>query len=256
MFSFVYLEVFLARIFDRLKKYNYEYEVFKTNHEIDGITFQTYELLDHFSGDDLLNRMVKESKDVGVIYDIGSNVGSYSIGLARGLPYAEIHAFEPNPEMTSRHRRNISIDNRIKNNIHTIGISNEVEERTFYIANPPNRSSFSRAYIESVRAVVRQDITVPTTTIDKVVDQEIAPPPDVIKMDIEGHTEAVIEGAENTLATYGPTIYLEPHHTYERTEDGEIQEIDRESRLRPILQNVGYEVQKSGYEWICKPTLA
>jgi FkbM family methyltransferase len=250
------LEVLLARVFDRLKSYNYKYSGLTTIHEIDDFYFQTHEIFDHFSGDDLLNRMVEECEESRVIYDIGSNVGSYSIGLAKGLPDAEIHSFEPNPEMVSRHECNLLINDQVKNHLHTVGISDETGSRTFYVANPPNRSSFSREYVESVGAVIRKGEKVSIGTIDEIVNQEIAPPPDAIKLDVEGHAEAVLRGAKNTLDTFGPTIYLGPHHTYERSEDGDIREINRENKLEPILQNLDYDIEKSDYEWICRSTSA
>lgn len=244
-----------ARIFDYIKSLNYRFGLYTTTHSISGINFSTYELLDHFSNDSLIETMAKNCNNGDVIYDIGSNIGSYSIALGKKFPDSEIHSFEPNPRMVTRQKRNIKSNSGGENiHIHTMGLSDDKGTMTFYISNPPNRSSFSRDYVKNVRAIVKETQEVPVNTIDNIIKDNQAPVPDAIKIDVEGHGEAVLKGAENTLMQESPIIFLEPHHTYTTSDMGESKEIDREKTLRPLIEEMGYNIKKEDYEWICTPS--
>ena len=50
-------------------------------------------------------------------------------------------------------------------------------------------------------------VTVRTMTIDAYV--ETGPVPTFIKIDVEGHEPAVLQGARKTIETYSPTIIFE-----------------------------------------------
>ena len=58
------------------------------------------------------------------------------------------------------------------------------------------------------------EIVVPSTTLDCCMyGEEPLPPPDVIKIDVEGAEFEVLEGATRALTEFHPTIFLEIHGT-------------------------------------------
>ena len=55
-------------------------------------------------------------------------------------------------------------------------------------------------------------LEVPSRSLDSLVEDGDTPPPDFIKIDVEGGEGAVLSGARRTLTTHRPEILLEMHH--------------------------------------------
>jgi FkbM family methyltransferase len=60
------------------------------------------------------------------------------------------------------------------------------------------------------------NIAVEARSIDYLVEEESLPPPDVIKIDVEGHEAQVLRGALRTMKSYRPIILCDYNddHTY------------------------------------------
>jgi len=54
--------------------------------------------------------------------------------------------------------------------------------------------------------------SVKVTTIDKFVEANELPRVDFIKMDVEGHELKVLEGADETIKTFKPSLALSAYH--------------------------------------------
>jgi hypothetical protein len=54
---------------------------------------------------------------------------------------------------------------------------------------------------------------VPTTSIDDFLAENPSLAPRVVKIDVEGHEVAVLQGMKRTLADHGPVILCEMHRT-------------------------------------------
>lgn len=134
-----------------------------------------------------------------VIYDVGANIGIYSIFMASLAPNGTTYAFEPIPDNINYLKRNITL-NKMKN-IRFIqsAIGNQPGKLTIYL---------QKGSIGTHSAVVqsKDSIEVEVTTIDKVA-QEFGSP-DLIKMDIEGFEGAALSGATKTLSKQ-PILLME-----------------------------------------------
>lgn len=58
-------------------------------------------------------------------------------------------------------------------------------------------------------------VTVPTITLDKLVERGEIRPPQFIKVDVEGHGGKALRGANQTIATHHPTIAVSFHSRWE-----------------------------------------
>lgn len=75
---------------------------------------------------------------------------------------------------------------------------------------------------------------------------DLVPPPDAIKIDVEGHEGAVLRGAARTVDAHRPLLVVEVH-------DGAVEGVntDREA-LRGWLTERDYGIESAGDVWICR----
>jgi FkbM family methyltransferase len=150
----------------------------------------------------LLEQMEKRD---GAFVDVGASTGWFAVPMAkRGYP---VIAFEPNARSATRLLDNCEL-NGVTITLHQVAATNR-DGQTVFTHNPrwPLTSGGS---LEHVAANKAQDI-VGCARLDALVDVPVA----VLKIDVEGHEMAVLEGAEKLIETYRPAILLEantPQH--------------------------------------------
>ena len=126
-----------------------------------------------------------------VFLDIGANFGFYSLLAAKIGDYAEVHSFEPHPETYAQLRTQIDL-NRFAEIIrtHQIAASNESGEM-FIDSKSHGGASVSAKKGEGT-------VAIKAATLDSVLDfsgRNIA-----IKMDVEGHEIAALQGMSRLLS--------------------------------------------------------
>ena len=130
--------------------------------------------------------------------DIGANVGIYSYFFKN--IFKKVDAFEPLSEITYR-LKSIQDESLA---VHNVALSNRTGELQFYIPlingkTYPPLSSLEKRDIESE---VR---TVKVETIDGYDFNDV----DLIKIDVEGHEQSVIEGAQKVIEKNKPVLIVE-----------------------------------------------
>ena len=135
-----------------------------------------------------------------LIVDGGANQGQ-TVGRLRGLfPNAAIHAFEPIPELCDAMRARFAEDSLLT--VHAAALSDSEGELEFEVRAESTTSSMlkpsalKRRYqggnVESVRTV---------HTLKRRLDRVFQEPVDVLKLDLQGHEIAALEGAGPLLST-------------------------------------------------------
>lgn len=137
-----------------------------------------------------------------VVYDIGANAGFFTL-LASVLvgEKGRVLAFEPLPDNVDSIRRHLRM-NKISN----------VELRDVAVAGQEGEMSFQRG-VNAAEGMLSDtgDIKVKVVTIDALVFKQETPPPDLMKIDVEGAELSLLEGARETLVRYAPIIVLSTH---------------------------------------------
>jgi len=139
-------------------------------------------------------------EDIGVIYDLGANVGGWAKVMQEKFPEAQIHCFEP-----VRENYEALTENMPHAHHHRLGIFYGKRESTVCSRGDKNVGAFFVEHIDAGPPIVRHDETIKLKTLEELD----LPEPDLIKMDIEGAEENVIE--HSAMVKHCPWLIIEWH---------------------------------------------
>lgn len=222
---------------------NYTAELYAPPVATPGGTIRTYEPVDSHSGDTLLGLLAENAGPEEVIYDVGAYVGEYALALAADRPGRTVVAFEPDPENCARLRQNLERTAPAGNvELREVGLGESDDECEFHRSAFPKLSSFDRADATRWGARVTGSESVPIRALDSLRGE--LPPPDHVKIDVEGHAPAVLRGASRTLSDHRPVLYVEPHDR---------PSTDRRGAVREWCRDHDYAVVQRGDVLVCCP---
>lgn len=136
-----------------------------------------------------------------VIFDVGTNVGTWT-QLAKALyPQAQIHAFEPLPRHIAGFRQRTAGLSDVR--LHEIGLGRESGRTVMKVTDFSDASSLlalteagrKQWHLEQV-----EEIPIQIERLDECVAAHQLPQPDLLKLDVQGFELEVLRGAEQTLA--------------------------------------------------------
>lgn len=140
------------------------------------------------------------AKSADVIFDLGANIGVYSLLAADANPDATIHAFEPTPEVFEALQKNIG-SNGFKNiQPHRVAVGQQSAVAFL------NRSRGSDGENEGMNFISASGVD-PTAQVQVVALDEFCRSAhiervDLLKMDIEGAEYDALRGAQGLLASH------------------------------------------------------
>ena len=173
-------------------------------------TAMNYEYLTgtYISPDEL--KIIKKvlDKKEAAFYDIGANVGYYSITVARLLPQCIIFAFEPMPQHLQHLKNHIAINKTAVIQIQNVAVSGISSELVF--SNDKNSEGNTYKNQSPLFKKSTSTIKVKSITLDDFVSFGHKPPT-LLKIDAEGAELDVLNGAAKTIAKYKPVIMLATH---------------------------------------------
>jgi FkbM family methyltransferase len=155
-----------------------------------------------------LSALVRALSPGDVAVDVGANKGSYTWALARAVPDGRVVAFEPQPalaEYLTRACRSAGLAN-VK--VEAAGLS--AASGTLMLNVPGDGASSPDASFEAHAAAAGEArrIEVPTYALDDYFRDE-AGRIGAIKIDVEGHEAAVLDGAAALIARHRPAVVME-----------------------------------------------
>lgn len=151
------------------------------------------------------NLLFKLASSFATFFDVGANIGWYTLNFAKMTNAKKIYAFEPIPYTYGYLEKHLKINNIHNVSAFNLGFSDTVEEKTFYWTIEETGSS-SLANIQE-RSKINK-IKCKVTTIDKFMKNrhDVI---NLIKCDVEGTELFVFKGGIETLKRYKPIIYSE-----------------------------------------------
>lgn len=144
-------------------------------------------------------------KKEDVFYDVGANYGFYSVLAKTIVKEGEVHAFEPHPLLGKCLLKSFPTGVYINQ----VALSKEGGRATLYDKYKARHSGGSTIQEEVARRSTGAygEYNVPVTSLDAYTSQHTAPT--VMKIDVEGAEQLVLEGGRKTLETYHPRIAME-----------------------------------------------
>lgn len=157
-----------------------------------------------------VNAFLKESKSAPVIYDIGSNIGYFSL-LAALNKESKIYSFEPVPEIVEKFRLLMDLNGLNEDvKLTEVALSNKIGKIEMMTPGAHEQGLMVSA-LRGQTVDLENSILVDMTTLDHLVFEENFPPPDLIKLDVEGAEAMVLDGAERVFLQYKPKLLIEVH---------------------------------------------
>lgn len=138
-----------------------------------------------------------------VIFDVGANVGNYSLYIKKINPNTDIYAFEPHPKTFQKLEKTASQNNF---NAFNVGCGESEGNLTIYDYAQNDGSSHASLY-KGVMEDIYQKESIATEVkiipldpfIEKLIVENKISQIDLLKIDTEGHELAVLQGAKSAL---------------------------------------------------------
>ncbi|MBV9773222.1 MAG: FkbM family methyltransferase [Gemmatimonadetes bacterium] len=184
--------------------------------------------------------------------DVGANLGYYTYHLAK--LFGRVVAFEPNPAVASSLRAwgapNVEI--------HTAALSSAPGDVDLFVpivngVRQPGWASFDRNNLAGASDF--EVIRVATRTLDSYGFRDVS----FIKMDVEGHEPAVLQGARETIRASRPVVLVEVKELNRDLVFGFFDALGyspfqvREGKLVPVVEPSGVEAP-GGENYVFRPS--
>lgn len=152
--------------------------------------------------DSLISAMARRPKAGRVFWDVGANAGLVSYSMAQKARPSQIEFFEPQPFLfQSTHDALAGI---VAARGHPMALSDHCGTERFLLMRGESTKSRLGG---SAAAENHQQVEV--NTGDSLILSGKALPPDLIKIDTEGHEREVLRGLQETIRRYRPDIFFE-----------------------------------------------
>ena len=155
-----------------------------------------------------LKLWIKLCENSDVILDIGANTGVYSLIAKTINPKSKVYAFEPVKRVFKKLEENISlnaydiipIEKAVSNTDGYAIIYDTNSEHTYSVTVNKNLSDSTTKVIET---------KIDTMTLNSFIKDNHLTKIDLMKIDVETHEPEVLEGFNNYLSIYKPTLLIE-----------------------------------------------
>ena len=156
-----------------------------------------------------IGKLVKPGQ---IVYDIGANIGFVTLLFARQTgPQGHVFAFEALPANVNRLRQSVEL-NRYQERVSVIQAA--VQDHTGqaeFLVGPSDGMGKVQGSAGRDSIDYEQRIQVEGISIDEFIENSGNPPPDIIKLDIEGGEILALPGMASLLQEGRPILLIELH---------------------------------------------
>jgi FkbM family methyltransferase len=145
------------------------------------------------------------------VCDVGAHVGLYTYVAAavRQSPRTRIFAFEPLPDLSETIQRNI-LQNGLNGVAAVSAAAGDQPGRAeLFIPEDQHYATLERGWLDMHHIQQFRSVSVNVIQLDAFFTKHGPPLPDLVKVDVEGHEEAVLQGMRGILASSAPDLIIE-----------------------------------------------
>lgn len=141
-------------------------------------------------------RYLRQSvRQADICFDVGANIGYYTLLMAQAAQRGNVHAFEPVPLTLNLLRTNVML-NEVQNVVvNGCAVGDRVGEVEFVVSRDDAFSSL----VDTERKPSETKTSVLMTTLDRYCDERAVLRVDCLKVDVEGAEGGVLDGATELL---------------------------------------------------------
>ena len=159
-----------------------------------------------------LARLIARSR---VFFDIGSNIGIYSVYAGVKHPAVATFAFEPIPAIAKKNRRFHQVNGLSDKNVHGLALGDRDGEQKIFLPTSATgleeeQTATLNANSWQTREKTLQQMAVPCARLDTFAAAQTLPPGLVtLKLDVENFEAAVLRGGKKFIGERRPWIVCE-----------------------------------------------
>jgi FkbM family methyltransferase len=183
------------------------------------------------------------------VWDIGANVGLFTFAAA-GLagPSGHVLALEPDPWLAALLHRSTRLNTNIASvDIICAAASDSRQLSRFQVANQSRACNALDGLGNSTMGGVREVLTVPTLTLDDLLESAVAP--SILKVDTEGAETRILKGARTMLSDVRPTLLIEVNEQNRVA----VQDFMRQFMYTMLDAETGDSISTPSFNTICIP---
>lgn len=152
-------------------------------------------VLDHAS---LLRRLKDQGYELNVFFDVGANIGRWSIAAQDVFPNAQFELFEPLAGLVADIDKNSMVNQLSHSRLHPVALSDVTGSSEIKVLDK-NAVGSSLLIVDADRRKEIQIISCESMRMDDIVELEDLPQPDFIKLDTQAAELKVLKGAKRVL---------------------------------------------------------
>ena len=149
----------------------------------------------------MISALARQGISPRTVIDVGANAGQFAIASAMIFPNAEVHSFEPVPEVVARLKKNVGTLPKVK--VYPFALGERQGQSIFHVNSYSHSSSIlalGKSHIEAFpKAREARTISVELTTLDSVFDKVDLTPPVLLKLNVQGYEAQALAGGQQTL---------------------------------------------------------
>ena len=160
----------------------------------------------------LLRRVIREVREGDVVFDIGTSLGLYTVFFAKATgPTGRVVGFEPEARTHRRVQESLGLNSLPWATVFDVALGCR-EGRAVLAVDERLGSGVHRIVNDSTPVQVQRVQEVRVVAGDEFIVEKRLPPPNVIKVDVEGMEEEVLLGLRRTLSGAGcRAVFCEVH---------------------------------------------
>jgi FkbM family methyltransferase len=164
-------------------------------------------------------------------WDFGAHFGIHSVGMAMQVgPTGQVAAFEPDPGAFRRLQYHVTRNDLRNIRLFNAAVSNAIGSSKLITTHGLGSSMSHFQYEDEQVSAHTPTVEVSTVVPDKLVFEGKIRPPDLIKVDIQGHGAKALQGSIESIRSRLPVIIFSNHSEWEL------------EGTRKLLAPLGYEV--------------
>jgi len=192
-------------VFNVYKKAKVKNSLFWLN-LFDWIPSQLYFTGTYIDENKTLMQFLSLSKNNDVFWDIGANIGLYSILMAnQNGKNITVVAFEPVLDNVNNLNKNITLNKLSNIKVEQVALCSKQQNLDFYISEESNSGMSSALATKNAQKIIKVNAISGDNYLAKNPDLI----PNIIKIDTEGFEFEILKGLESIIKNYRPIIAFE-----------------------------------------------